>query len=52
MGNFGTLYYPRLTRQILILKDVDPFQFAKRVKEDFKIDLTGMVINGDHMTMI
>lgn len=52
MGNFGTLYYPRLTRQILILKNVDPFQFAKRVKEDFKIDLTGMVKNGDHMTMI
>ncbi len=52
MGNFGTLYYPRLTRQILILKNVDPFQFAKRVKEDFKIDLTGMVKNGDYMTMI
>jgi len=52
MGNFGTLYYPRLTREILILKNVNPFEFAKRVKEDFKIDLTGMVKNGDYMTMI
>lgn len=52
MGNFGTLYYPRFSRQILILKDVNPFEFAKRVKEDFKIDLTGMVKNGDFMTMI
>ncbi len=52
MGNFGTLYYPRLTREILMLKDVDVFKFAQRVKEDFKIDLTGMVKDGDFMRMI
>ncbi|TPG38386.1 hypothetical protein [Flavobacterium pectinovorum] len=52
IGNFGTLYYPRFTRQILIFKDVDPFEFAKKVKDDYKLDLTGIVKNGDHMTMI
>ncbi|MBF4485766.1 hypothetical protein [Flavobacterium sp. CSZ] len=51
-GNFGTLYYPRLTRKIVIFKNVDPFEFAKKVMEDYRVDLTGIVKNGDHMTMI
>ena len=52
LGNFGTLYYPKLTREIVIFKNVDPFQFAKKVMEDYKVDLTGIVKNGDYMTMI
>lgn len=52
LGNFGTLYYPRLTRKIVIFRNVDPFEFAKKVMEDYRVDLTGIVKNGDYMTMI
>ncbi|WP_233899346.1 hypothetical protein [Tenacibaculum piscium] len=52
IGNFGTLYYPKISREIIFYKDVNPFEFAKKVKNEYKIELSGMVKNGDLMTMI
>lgn len=52
MGNFGTLYFPKISRKIIFFKKVDPFEFAEIVKTEYKINLTGVVKNGDLMTMI
>ncbi len=52
MGNFGTLFYPKISREILVFKNLDPFEFVKKVKNEYKIKLSGMVKNGDLMTMI
>ena len=52
VGNFGTLYYPKLTRKILKIENVNPFEFVKIIKEDYNIQLTGMVKDGAMMRMI
>lgn len=52
MGNFGTLYYPKITREIIFYKNVNGFEFAEKVKNEHNIKLSGMVKNGDLMTMI
>lgn len=52
MGNFGTLYYPKVKREIIIFKNVNPFEFVENVNNEYKIRLTGMVKNGDLITMI
>ena len=52
MGNFGTLYYPRLTRKVLLFKNVNPFEFVEKIKTEYNLKLHGMVKNGDLMTRI
>jgi hypothetical protein len=52
MGNFGTLYYPKLKRTIIFFKNVSAIEFTKNVKELYKIDLTGVIKDGDYMKMI
>lgn len=37
VGNFGTLYYPKLTRKILKIENVNPFEFVKKVEEEYHI---------------
>ena len=52
MTDLGTLYYPKISRKIIFFRNMNPFEFKKSVKEKYKIDLTGMVKNGDMMTMV
>ena len=52
IGNFGTLYFPLLSRKIIIYKDVNGFEFAEKVKSDYEIKLIGIIKNGDYMTRI
>jgi hypothetical protein len=52
MGNFGTLYYPKIKREIIFYENANPFEFVEKVKIDYNIKLSGMIKNGDYMTMI
>jgi len=52
IGKFGTLYYPKRTRKILKIMNVNPFEFVESVKEDYGIQLTGMIKDGAMMRMI
>ena len=52
MGNFGTLYYPRLTRKVLLFKNVNPFEFVEKIKNEYNLKLSGMIKNGDLMTRV
>jgi hypothetical protein len=52
IGNFGTLYYPKKSRNIIFYEKVNGFEFAEKVKNDFGIKLSGMIKNGDLMTRI
>ncbi len=52
IGDFGTLYYPRLSREVIMYKDVNGFEFADKVMTDYKIKLIGMIKNGEYLTRI
>lgn len=52
MGNFGTLYYPKKSREIVLIKNVNAFEFVDKIKSDFKIKLTGVIKNGEMITRI
>lgn len=52
MGNFGTLYYPKITREIIFYKNVSGLEFVEKVKKEHNIKLTGIVKNGTLMTML
>lgn len=52
IGNFETLYFPKIKREIIFFNNLDPFEFVKNVKKEYGIKLTGMIKNGDLMTMI
>ncbi|WP_046759360.1 hypothetical protein [Kordia jejudonensis] len=52
IGNFGTLYYPRVSRKVIFYKNVNGFEFAEKVKSDYGIKIIGMIKNGEYMTMI
>lgn len=52
MGNFGTLYYPRLTRKVLLFKNVNPFEFVEKIKNEYNVVLSGMIKNGGLMMRI
>lgn len=52
IGNFGALYYPRVSRKVIFYKDVDGFEFAEKVKSDYGIKIIGMIKNGEYMTRI
>ncbi|WP_027127212.1 hypothetical protein [Gelidibacter mesophilus] len=52
IGNFGTLYYPKVSRKVIFYKDVNGFEFAEKVKSDYGIKIIGMIKNGEYMTRI
>lgn len=52
IGNFGTLYYPKISREIIFFKNSNPIEFIEKVKNEYHIKLTGMIKNGDLMTRI
>ncbi len=51
-GNFGTLYYPKLTREIILIKNVNPLEFVDTILKSYKIKLTGMLKNENYVTYI
>lgn len=51
-GNFGTLYYPKLTREVILIKNANPLEFVDIVLKQYKIKLTGMLKNGNCVTYI
>jgi len=51
-GNFGGLIYPRRSRYIEIIKEVDGREFVQKVKENYRIKLTGLIVENDRFRMI
>tara|TARA_B100000929_G_scaffold259563_1_gene223400 strand:+ start:524 stop:1390 length:867 start_codon:yes stop_codon:yes gene_type:complete len=52
IANFGVLFYPRESNKIIKIDNVNPFEFAKVIKEKYELELTGSVKNGDMITKI
>lgn len=51
-GNFGTLYYPKLTREVILIKNANPLEFVDIILKKYSIKLTGMLKNEDYVTYI
>lgn len=51
-GNFGGLIYPKHSRSIQVIKDVDGHAFIEKVKELYGIDLGGLIVENDGFRMM
>ena len=43
-GNFGTLYYPKISRELIIIRDVNGNEFIEKVKNMYQLSLGGLTL--------